>query len=402
MKKRTAYVLLIAMALSILAGCSPKPQTDPSDGTLPNVFPVFGDTIEGNDGPAPTMPENTTEETKSEKIGLTALAMVPNYVNVRKGPSTEDEIVGKIFNECAAEILDEVEGEDGNWYLMTSGNVEGYIKAEFFLVGEEAEEKRKEVGVLMGVVDVDYLRVRSSPSLENLDNVLTHYAKGTEVYISKMTDDGWAKIESDDASAGYVYGECMIIETVFKKAITLEEEAEIIAKREAAEKAAKEAEEAYLAALKAEEEAKRQQQQQQQQNANRPTVTPLPENDPKNALRNAVVAYALKYVGYPYVHAGRSLETGTDCSGFTSLVYQHFGYSLAYDPAGQSNQYVRITDGNFLPGDLIFYSNDVKYLGHVGMCIGNGQVIHSANEQLGVIISAYNYRPPLFGVRVIN
>lgn len=413
MKKRTAYLLLFSLVFALLTGCSAEPETSSSEETL---APTEGPTDEegnslGQDGREPSSDESSTEETQSEKIGLTALAQVPNYVNVRKGPSTEDEIIGKIFNNCAAEILDEVKGEDGNWYLMTSGNVKGYIKSEFFVVGEEAEQMRNEVGVLRGVVDVDYLRVRSSPSLENLDNVMTHYQRGTEVYISEMTEDGWAKIEADDASAGYVFGECMIIEKVFKKAMTLAEEEEMIAKKEAAEKAAKEAEEAYQKALLAEEERKKQeaewqkqwqqqQWQQQQQTAAPPAYDP--STDSKAALRNAVVAYALQFVGNPYVHAGRSLVTGTDCSGFTHLVYEHFGYSLYWDPPGQSTQYVKITDGNLLPGDLIFYDNDIRPLGHVALYIGNGQIVHAANERLGILVAQYNYRPYRWAVRVIN
>lgn len=403
MNKRFVYGLAVSLVSAMLLGCAVDNSPRPSEDTLPTDSTPYIESVPGSDGRInPTESESETEETKSEKIGLTALAQVPNYVNVRKGPSTEEEIVGKIFNDCAAEILDEVDGEDGKWYLMTSGNVTGYIKAVFFLVGEEAEEKRNEVGVLRGVVDVDYLRVRSSPSLENLDNVLTHYQRGTEVFISEMTEDGWAKIEADDASAGYVFGECMIVERVFKKAITLEEEAEEIAKQEAREKAAREAEEAYLRAL-AEEEAKRRAEElarQQQQHVTPPSYNPA--NDSKAALRTAVVAFAMQYLGKPYVSAGRSLDTGTDCSGFTALVYQHFGYSLAWDPPGQSRQYVRITDGNYLPGDLLFYDNDKREFGHVAMYIGNGQIIHSANVNIGVIIGDAYYRQPRWGVRVIN
>ena len=351
--------------------------------------------------------ETTVPETPSPNIGLTALAEVPNYVNVRKEPSTEAEIVGKIFSYCAATILDEVVMEDGNWFLMTSGNVTGYIKSEFFLVGEEAEALKPSVGVLMGTVTEDYLRVRSAPDLTDPDNVFTYYERGTEVYIEELTEDGWAKIESDDSSAGYVYAECLDVERVFKTAVTLEEEAEEIARKqaaiEAAEKAQKEYEEA-LARQTAEEQAAREaaqklaEAQQQAQQA----VTNLPEEtDTVTALRNAVVAYALQFVGNPYVHGGRSLVTGTDCSGFTSLVYANFGYSLSYTPAGQSEQGIAVDLSDLRPGDLLFYSNSVKYLGHVAMYIGNGQIVHAANENYGIVIWSSTYREPLFARRII-
>ena len=150
--------------------------------------------------------EETTEaeETKSEEIGRMALAVVPNYVNVRTEPNVDSEVVGKIYNDCAAYILEVMEEEDGSWYLISSGQVIGYIKSEFFLVGDEADAKLEEVGVPTGIVMEEYLRVRSEPDLTNPDNVFTYYEKGTKVFIEELTEDGWAKIKSDDASSGYV------------------------------------------------------------------------------------------------------------------------------------------------------------------------------------------------------
>ncbi|MBQ4001339.1 MAG: C40 family peptidase [Lachnospiraceae bacterium] len=393
--------------------------------TLPSISTSV--TEPPTDPPTAPPTEAPTEPTPSPKIGLTALAVVPNYVNVRSGPTTSDAVVGKIFNNCAAEILDEVDGEDGKWFLMTSGNVQGYIKSEFFLVGEEAEAKKKEVGVIWGLVKEDYLRVRSTPDMSNNDNVFTHYQKGTLVVIKELSN-GWAKIESDESSTGYVYADCIDYWWEFKKAITLQEEAAELQRKKEAEERARKAQEEYEAALRAEQERQRQAEEEARRRSEEaarqttpppgqptepptappptepPTAPPAtePPVDPKDALRNAVVAYALQFVGNPYVHGGRSLVTGTDCSGFTSLVYQHFGYPLSYTPAGQSQQYTRVPLDSLKPGDLLFYSNAQKYLGHVAMYIGNGQIVHAGTVETGVLVSSAYYRDPLFAVRVIN
>ena len=113
------------------------------------------------------------------------------------------------------------------------------------------------------------------------------------------------------------------------------------------------------------------------------------------------MAYALQFVGNPYVHGGRSLVTGTDCSGFTSLVYQNFGYYLSYTPAGQAEQGIRVPLNELLPGDLLFYSNSYKYLGHVALYIGNGQIVHAGTEATGIFVGSAYYRDPLFAVRII-
>ncbi len=354
-----------------------------------------------------TLEETTEEETTvSPSIGLTALAVVPNYVNVRTGPSTEYDIVGKIYNNCAATIMDEVDGEGGKWFLMTSGNCTGYIKAEFFLVGDAAEAMKEQVGVKKGRVVDDYLRVRSTPDLNTLDNVVTYYRTGTEVAILELTEDGFAKIETDAISTGYVYAECLDIWTEFDTAITLEEEQAEIARRQAAEEAARKAQEEYEAALRAAEEAERlaaeQAAAEAQRLAEEQAAAIQAQIDAETALRNAIVAYALQFEGNPYVHAGRSLITGTDCSGFTHLVYENFGYTLSYTPAGQSEQGHRIELSELQPGDLLFYSNNIKYLGHVAMYIGNGKIIHAASETYGICIWDYNYRDPLFAVSIID
>lgn len=422
----TALFLCLALCMTSACNKAPSLPEEPAEPAVyieteaattvaaPQIKPGKNYAVKTTAAETEATEETTTEpETPSPKIGLTALAMVPNYVNVRSGPSVEDEILGKIYNYCAAEILDEVQCDDGSWYLMTSGNLTGYIKSEYFLVGDEAEAMRKEVGVLMGTVMEDYLRVRSEPNLDDPDNVFTYYERGTEVYIAELTEDGWAKIESDAASTGYVYAECLDIKTVFKTAITLEEEEEAIRLQEEREEAARKAEEEYQAALKAQQEAEaaaaaaqQQAAQQQQQQQTQPATPANPGaastgDATADALRNAVVQYALQWVGRPYVHGGRSLETGTDCSGFTSLVYQHFGYYPSYTPAGQADQFPHVDLSQLQPGDLLFYSNSQKYLGHVALYIGNGQIVHSGTEATGVIISSAFYRDPLFAARVI-
>ena len=117
-------------------------------------------------------------------------------------------------------------------------------------------------------------------------------------------------------------------------------------------------------------------------------------------LRRAIVDYALQYVGSNYVHGGTSLATGTDCSGFTCFVYSDFGYSISRTPSGQYNGAGRsISYGEIQPGDIICYSsNGGKSCTHVGLYIGDGQIVHAANSRKGVITSAADYSP-IIGIR---
>ncbi len=110
-----------------------------------------------------------------------------------------------------------------------------------------------------------------------------------------------------------------------------------------------------------------------------------------NSLTGAnLVNYAKKYLGLPYIPAGSSLASGTDCSGFTRLIFQEFGISLGRTVASQlySGSYVAKED--LKPGDLVFYGNYQGYSTHVAIYIGDGLVIHESNPRDGVKISLVN------------
>ena len=78
------------------------------------------------------------EEENSEYLNF-AIADVSDYVNVRQEPNTDSAILGKIYDGAVAQILQTVGEGDNQWFQIVSGNVEGYIKAEFFIHGADAE-----------------------------------------------------------------------------------------------------------------------------------------------------------------------------------------------------------------------------------------------------------------------
>lgn len=104
-----------------------------------------------------------------------------------------------------------------------------------------------------------------------------------------------------------------------------------------------------------------------------------------------VVNLAKKYLGYKYVVGGKNPETGFDCSGFTRYIYLQFGYSLGTTAAGQNNLGAEVSRADLRPGDLIlFYDEGKTKIGHTGIYISNGDFIHSANPERGVVIDNIN------------
>ena len=127
-----------------------------------------------------------------------------------------------------------------------------------------------------------------------------------------------------------------------------------------------------------------------------------------STMGQQIVDYAASRVGVtPYVWAGRSLETGTDCSGFVNLIYDSFGYyaSAASDDYQDNTGSwgTQISYDELMPGDVVVYRNG----GHVAIYAGededgNEYIIHDSNEIDGVIVSNMFYTDPTAYVRILD
>lgn len=319
--------------------------------------------------------EETREETEEESMeeaeyANLAIADVSDYVNVRTEPNTDSEIVGKIYDGAVAQILS-VAGEAQDWFQITSGNVEGYIKAEFFIYGDAAADVVEEYVTRYAKVKADRLNVRKEPSTES--SRIGYLDNGESVKLLENCGD-WLRVQYTGRKEGYVAAEYVTISEEFVYAKTLEEERAEIAARKALE-----------ARRKAEEQTT-------------PEILgsiefPTTSYTSNEELRKAIVDYAMQYLGNKYVHGGSSLAKGTDCSGFTCFIYSDFGYSISRTPGGQYSSDGRsISAEEIQPGDIICYSsNGGKSCTHVALYIGDGQIIHEANSKKGVVIYEADY-----------
>lgn len=321
--------------------------------------------------------EESAEE--SEYANL-AIAQVNNYVNVRSAPDTDSEVVGKMYNGSVAQILSTA-GENNEWFQVVSGNVEGYIKAEYFIYGDAAVAAIDQYVTRYLVVQADRLNVREEPDVSS--GRIGYIDNGERVKLIEWGDE-WSKVDYTEEHDGYVASAYVTVAEEFIYAKSIEEE------------------EAELAAM---QELQARTQASEEETPERMVIsTPSPQTNyaTVSELRNAVVDYAMQYLGNRYVHGGQSLATGTDCSGFTCYIYKEFGYSLSRTPQGQYTSAGRAIDmSQIQPGDVICYSSNGSTCTHVGLYIGNGQIIHAANSRKGVIISNYDYDGIILGVRNI-
>ena len=320
--------------------------------------------------------EDVTEETEEDYSNL-VIADVNDYVNVRSIPSEDGEIVGKLYDNSVGEFL----GEEDGWYKIESGKCVGYVKAEYCVTGEEANELAKEVGRRIATVTTETLNVRKEANVES--PILGQVPMGEELTVAEEVD-GWVQIKIEEGY-GYVSQEYVILSTEFVRAESKEEEKARLQKEEEERRAALEASRKAQEAAAAAQEAEAAQIQE--------AAAAVATGD--TSLGQQVADYAVQFVGNPYVYGGTSLTNGADCSGFTLAVYANFGVSLPHSAAAQNKKGTNVGSiDNAIPGDIVYYS------GHVGIYIGNGQVVHAGNSRTGILISNANY-DRILGVRRI-
>lgn len=310
-----------------------------------------------------------------------AIADVTNYVNVRSEPNETSEIVGYIYKGAVANI-EEKAGENGEWFKINSGNVNGYIKAEFFIAGDAAGDVIGDYVTNYATVICDRLNVRQEA---NVDSSRIGYIENGEKVKIKENQGEWLVVEYLDGKTGYVASEFVSITEEFTYARTIEEDKAI------------KAEEAALLARETDNSGK------SKENLTKyidTSVTPADTFGSNAELRKAICDYATQFVGLPYVYGGNSLATGTDCSGFTMLVYKHFGYNISRIPQGQLDGVGRrISYDEIQPGDIVLYSSKGIKATHAALYIGNGKVVHETNHRYGVLITSIDWIGPVWGIK---
>ena len=351
--------------------------------------------------------EDNTPEDSALQVAF-GIVQVDSCLYIRQEPNTESEVLGKLYNYGAAAVYEAT--EDG-WYRIKSGTVEGYIKGEYIVVGDD--ELAREAATRYATVNTTTLFVRKEPTTES--EIISMLPEGDDLVALDESVDGWVKV-STEAGEGYISTDYVIMTTEYLEAESKAEEEARLAREEAQRRAAAEAAEAARAAKAAEEAAKRQNTTSKgsissssvsgtsgasgtsgssgsnsgnnsSQSSGKGSSNSGNSSSTSHTNGQAVVDYAMQFLGNPYVYGGTSLTNGADCSGFVQSVYRAFGVSLPRTSAQQRSAGYAVSLSEIQPGDIICYS------GHVGIYVGNNTLIHASTEKTGITLtSPINYR----------
>ena len=311
-----------------------------------------------------------------------AIANVSDFVNIRSDASAVSDIVGVIYDDAVADIITFKTDDAGEvWYQITSGNVEGYTKACYFIAGNNAAQVAGDYITTYATCNVETLNIREEA---DAGSKRVSYLNANERVKVIENDGEWLKVSYGEGDEGYLCAQYVSTTEEFTYALTLEEKAaKEESDKEISERVKPVANDTTTTATTDVAE-----------NLTYINVSTPPSQlyTSNEELRSAIINYAMQYVGNRYVSGGGSLAGGTDCSGFVCYVYRDFGYSVSRIPNGQytsNGRYVSYEEAQ--PGDIVCYSSNGSTCTHVGLYIGNGQIVHSANSRIGVVVSDINY-----------
>ncbi|MBR5931637.1 MAG: C40 family peptidase [Lachnospiraceae bacterium] len=305
---------------------------------------------------------------------------IPGNERVERGDTQMAQIVGRMEKGDIATLI----GESGFWYQIVADSFHGYVNADLFATGKDAEALNDATWMRIAVVNDEELMLNVEPDYNS--ELLGLLSDGLWFEVVEEGDE-FSLIRVPDVGEGWVENAYVVFQTVRRVGISNEDSAYRAQKIAECVSAAEDF-------LEEQEEAAYWEEIQQKFAHIDPSI---PDSDDVAALREAVANYAQQFVGWlPYVYGGNSLESGADCCGFTQAIYREFGYDIPRTTDGQMYGGMAVSLDDIRPGDIIYYG------GHVALYIGGDTVVH---EPVPGDVCSYQsmYMMPIYGVvRYIN
>lgn len=267
---------------------------------------------------------SSSNSSTTESTSNKIVYVTASSLNVRSGAGTSYSVIGSLKRDKAVTVVSTF----GNWYKIKYGSSYGYISISYtsptLYTSSTAQTTNSSQNKTM-YCTASALNVRSGAGTSY--SVIGSLTKGTSATVISSSN-GWSKIKYG-SGYGYVSSN-------------------------------------YLSSTKSQ------------------TTSSTQSID-----GSSIISYAKQFLGCKYVWGSAGPNT-FDCSGFTQYVYKHFGISIPRVSADQYSQSKKISKSQLRVGDLVFFSNDTSNgkVAHVGIYIGNNQMIHAANSRDNLCISS--------------
>ena len=146
------------------------------------------------------------------------LVSVMASLNVRNKPSVSSNVIGYLYSNCVVSIYDTVDNSEGSWYLVKSGDVEGYVSSDYVLTGAAAKASDEDLTNRYAKVKANTAVVYSSAS-SSADSVGSVYKDGD--YKVLAIQNGFVKIAVNEEFAGFVKAEDVSLYTRHAEAVAI-------------------------------------------------------------------------------------------------------------------------------------------------------------------------------------
>ena len=146
------------------------------------------------------------------------LVSVMASLNVRNKPSVSSNVIGYLYSNCVVSIYDTVDNSEGSWYLIKSGDVEGYVSSDYVLTGAAAKASDEDLTNRYAKVKANTAVVYSSAS-SSADSVGSVYKDGD--YKVLAIQNGFVKIAVNEEFAGFVKAEDVSLYTRHAEAVAI-------------------------------------------------------------------------------------------------------------------------------------------------------------------------------------
>ena len=302
-------------------------------------------------------------------------------LRLRAEPSTDSEIIGKAYYGDSVVIIKDL----GDWYLVNCNLEIGYMYKDYIHFKERENVK-------LGYARFDYVtNIRSGPGTDN--SIVDQARKGETCFIIGFNCE-WFKV-TYDGQTGYVRSDLVtLLEMPYSnygsKGNTYRPDSS--SNSSSSSSTASSSSSSSTASSSSSSSASNSASSSSassSSSSSSASSSSASSASTGSSIGQQMVDYAMQFLGYRYVWGGSSPSTGFDCSGLTSYVAKHFGFSIGRSAAAQITAGSYVSLGNLQPGDIVLFNRTYASSAaatHAGIYIGNHKFIHAANSRTGVVI----------------